>query len=161
MFLSIHLSITTHNTWSFHFCLYIVFYHYSRMFYCFVYLACTYRRLLSLLLVAGRLLVALACLLPLGTSICSLHIIVHPVMSHFLHHLVLGECHCSNLCFLAADTWSLSLICSSVADPTCPELLLAFTGTFTACYQLRLSLISTILQPFTPNNQFTSLIRHP
>ena len=33
-----------------------------------------------------------ACLLPLGTSICSLHIIVRPAMSHFLHHLVLGEC---------------------------------------------------------------------
>merc|ERR1712002_676979 len=47
------------------------------------------------------------------------HIRVRPVMSHFLYHLVCGECCCSNLCLLAADTWSLSLICSSVADPTC------------------------------------------
>ena len=52
-----------------------------------------------------------ACLLPLGTSGCPLHIRVRPVMSHFLYHLVCGECCHSILCLLTADAWSPCLIC--------------------------------------------------
>ena len=125
------------------------------MFHCFVYFASTHCRLCRYCSLTA------VCLLPMGMSIHSLHIIVHPVMSHFLHHLVLGEYCCSILCFLAADTWSLSLICSSVADPTCPELLLAFTGTFTVYYQLKLPLISTSLHPLTHNSKLTPLMEHP
>ena len=89
------------------------------------------------------------------------HIRVRPVMSHFLYHHVYEECCHSILCLLTADAWSPSLICFLCRRSPYSELQHAFTGTLTACYQLRLSLISAILQPFTPSNQFTSLIRHP
>ena len=68
-----------------------------RMFCCFVYLAGTHCWLCRCCSFAA------ACLLPMGMSIHSLHIIVHPVMSHFLHRLVLEECH-SNLCFMQLMT---------------------------------------------------------
>ena len=60
-----------------------------------------------------------ACLL-VATGISGYPLIfkVRPVMSHCLYHHACGECCCSNLCLLTADAWSLSLICSSVADPT-------------------------------------------
>ena len=48
--------------------------------------------------VATALLPLLACCQWERRSV-SLHIIVHPVMSHFFHYLVPEECH-SNLCFM-------------------------------------------------------------
>ena len=97
---------------------FILFTHSSRMFYYFV---CSHVHVVGscpAMLDAGRLPVV--CLLVATGDIgLSPHIRVRPVMSHFLYHLVCGECCCSNLCLLTADAWSLSLICSSVADPTC------------------------------------------
>ena len=102
-----------------------------------------------------------ACLLPLGISGYPLIFKVRPVMSHCLYHHVCGECCHSILCSLTADAWSPPLICVLCRRSPYSELQHAFTGSLTACYQLRLSLISAILQPYTPNNQFTSLMRHP
>ena len=103
-----------------------------------------------------------ACLL-VATGISGYPLIfkVRPVMSHCLYHHVCGECCHSILCWLTADAWSPSLICFLCRRSPYSELQPAFTGTLTACYQLRLSLISTILQPLTHNNQFTSLMEHP
>ena len=109
---------------------------------------------------AGRLPVV--CLLVATGDIgLSPHIRVRPVMSHFLYRHVYEECCHSILCLLTADAWSPSLICFLCRRSPYSELQHAFTGTLTACYQLRLSLISAVLQPYTSNNQFTSLIRHP
>ena len=139
---------------------FILFVHSSRMFYYFVYLHVH---------VVGSCPAIVVCRPPACCLLACCHW-GHRVVPFILECAQLWATFFIILCVESAVApssacWRLMLgrlvwSASSVADLTCSELHLAFTGTFTVCYQLKLPLISTILHPFTPNNQFTSLIKH-